>query len=110
MTMVSEVIRDRRETKYNSDGTIVGTVLASKQFSGWDDHNRIRVAKMDLSQDAVQKALLAYKDAFERRTNYAMGANLYHADWMPEYPSWTKAPNVVRLTQEGSHIFYKETR
>lgn len=110
MTMVAEVIRDRAETKFNSDGTIVGTVLAPKQFSGWDDWNRIRVAKMDLAQDAVQKALYAYKDAFERRTSFAMGANLYHADWMPEYPEWTKAPNVVRLTQEGHHIFYKETR
>lgn len=110
MVMIAEVIRDRAETKYNSDGTIIGTVLAPKQFSGWDDANRIRVAKMDMSDGVVGLAMKAYELAFKGRTNYAMGANLYHADWMPVYPDWTKAPNVVRLTQEGHHIFYKETR
>lgn len=110
MIMVAEVIRDRAETKYNSDGTIIGTVLAPKQFSGWDDYNRIRVAKMDMSDGTVGLAMKAYEMAFKGRSSYAMGANLYHADTMPVYPDWTKSPNVVRLTQEGHHIFYKETR
>lgn len=111
--MVAEVIRDRTETKYNSDGTIVDTILRAKQFSGWnteEDRLRVRVAKLDLSEQVVQDALKAYNMAFKGRTTYAMGANLYHADYMNPYPSWTTAENVVRLTQEGHHIFYKETR
>jgi len=33
---VAEVIRDRAKLKYNSDGSIVGTVLKAGQFSGWN--------------------------------------------------------------------------
>lgn len=113
MTMVAEVIRDRTRTKFNSDGTIAGTILRAKQFSGWNDsEDKVRIAsvKIDLADNATQKALYAYKDAFENNTYYAMGANLYHADYMNPYPEWTKSPNVVRLTQEGHHIFYREDR
>ena len=112
MTVVCEVIRDRAATKYNSDGTIPGTVLAPKQFSGWNtnDPNRIRSLSYDISHPAMVDAIRAYKNAFEKRTNYAMGANLYHADYMDPYPPWSKAPNVVRLGQVGTHILYLEKR
>lgn len=112
MTVVAEVIRDRSRNKFNSDGTLVGTVLADRQFSGWNanDSNRIRVAKLDLSSPVVSMAIRAYVNAFEHNTNYAMGANLYHADYMNPYPEWTKSPNVTRLGQVGHHILYKETR
>lgn len=109
---VAEVIRDRAETKFNCDGTIVSAVLSPSQFSGWNtfDRNRVRVAQLDLGTDTTQLAMRAYNIAFKRRSNYAMGANLYHADWMAEYPDWTKNEKVVRLTQIGHHIFYKEER
>lgn len=109
-TMVAEVIRDRTETKYNSDGTVPGTILRSMQFSGWNTSNigRIAAAKLDLSHPAVVDSMTAYNIAFKERSNLAMGANLYHADYMNPYPEWVYAPNVKRLTQEGHHIFYLE--
>lgn len=112
MIVVAEVIRDRAATKYNSDGTIIGTVLRPSQFSGWNtnDPNRIRVANYEMDHPAIVKAIAAYRAAFEGRTNLARGANLYHADWMEVYPEWTKHPNVQRVGQVGRHILYKETR
>lgn len=109
---VAEVIRDRTENKYNSDGTIVSTILTPYQFSGWNakDPVRIYVAKLDLTDKVVTSAMKAYNIAFKNRTNYALGANLYHADWMNPYPDWTKSENVMRLTQIGHHIFYMEKR
>lgn len=109
MVAVAEVIRNRAENKYNCDGTIVSAVLTPWQFSGWntEDRNRIHVAKLDLGDSVVQRALNAYNVAFKRRSNYAMGANLYHADWMEKYPEWTTSPKVTRLTSIGHHIFYK---
>jgi spore germination cell wall hydrolase CwlJ-like protein len=110
---VAEVIRDRTESGFHSDGTLVGTVLAPKQFSGWNDEEwvlRIRMAAIDITDSRIVDCIRAYEEAFFKRTNYAMGANLYHADYMNPYPSWTKSLKVKRLTQIEHHIFYKEER
>ena len=110
--MVAEVIRDRAESKYNSDGTLIDTILRPKQFSGWntEERARIRSLNLDITEQAVIDSIKAYEIAFKDRTNYAMGANLYHADYMNPYPQWAYATNVTRLTQEGHHIFYREDR
>lgn len=112
MTMVAEVIRDRTRTKYGSDGTVHSTVFRPLQFSCWNTENKRRgdILRLDLAHPLVQKALLAYNSAFYNGSNYAMGANLYHADYMNPYPVWTLSSNVTRLTQHGHHIFYKEER
>lgn len=110
--MVAEVIRDRAESGFNSDGTIVGTVLKPFQFSGWntEDKGRMTAAKFDLGDQIVSDSIKAYNEAFKKRTNHAMGANLYHADYLNPYPSWTNSPKVQRLTHFGHHIFYFEER
>jgi spore germination cell wall hydrolase CwlJ-like protein len=112
MTGVAEVIRERAETKYNSNGSLIDTCLRANQFSGWDtnDSNRIRAAEYELDHPAVTKAITAYRRAFFSRTTLTKGANLYHADWMVKYPSWSTNPRVTRLTQIDRHIFYKEVR
>lgn len=112
MVAVAEVIRDRAETKYNCDGSIISAILTPYQFSGWntEDRSRIIVAKFDLGDSTVQRAINAYNLAFKGKTNYAHGANLYHADWMPTYPEWTNSPKVTRLVNIGRHIFYREDR
>lgn len=112
MTMVAEVIRDRTKNKYNSNGTVHNTVFRPLQFSCWNTEIKIRgdVLRLDLAHPSVQKAIYAYNDAFYNGTNFAMGANLYHADYMDPYPAWTFSSNVKRLTHHGHHIFYKEER
>jgi hypothetical protein len=112
MIAVAEVLREREETNFNSDGTAQGTVLSPFQFSGWNtnDPNRLRAAQYALDHPIVVKAITAHRFAFERRSTLAMGANLYHADWMNPYPDWTMSSKVTRLTQIGHHIFYREKR
>jgi hypothetical protein len=55
-------------------------------------------------------SIKAYNAAFKDRTDYALGANLYHADYMNPFPEWAYDPKVTKLIQEGHHIFYKEER
>lgn len=112
MVGVAEVIRERAESKYNSDGSLIDTVLRPLQFSGWNtnDPNRLRVAQYELNHPAITRAITAYKTAFEEKSNYALGANLYHADWMNPYPDWTKSPKVTKLVHIGHTIFYREER
>jgi spore germination cell wall hydrolase CwlJ-like protein len=109
---VAEVIRNRMKTRHFSDGTIQSTVLWPYQFSGWNtrDPNRTRAANYELDSTVITDCIKAFKAAFESDSNFAMGANLYHAQTMKEYPSWTRSPKVQRLVQIGNHIFYKESR
>ena len=109
---VAEVIRNRAETYYFSDGTIEGTVLKPLQFSGWNtsDPNRIRVSKLDDSDYLTQEAIRAYEEAFTGRSNRVLGANLYHAKTMIVYPNWSLSSKVTKITEIGNHIFYKENR
>lgn len=109
---VAEVIRNRMETRYNSDGTGYGTVLYPFQFSGWNtnDPNRIRVANIDDKDYLTQQALQAYDEAFNRRTDITFGANLYHSRHMSPYPAWTLSQKVIKTAEIGNHIFYKERR
>src|SRR5690242_9293677 len=46
---VAEVIRNRIKERYASDGTVAGTVIRPKQFSGWNssDSNRIPSLQID---------------------------------------------------------------
>ena len=109
---VAEVIRDRTATRYQSDGTISGTILKPKQFSGWNglSLNRAESVRLDLTHPQVIECMKAYEIAFKLKSNRAKGANLYHASWMKVFPSWTKAPNVVEVARLGQHIFYKESK
>ena len=109
---VAEVIRERTKTRFFSNGTIYSTVLWPWQFSGWntDDPNRIRVAKMDLTHPMLIECIKAHEEAFLNNSNIVLGANLYHAVTMKDYPKWTASHKVSRVKQVGSHIFYREIR
>ena len=59
---VARVIRNRMRMRYQSDGTVPGTVLRAYQFSGWNtkDGNRIRVASLEYEEPAVRECLQAW--------------------------------------------------
>lgn len=109
---VAEVIRERMESGYNSDGTAAGTVLSPYQFSGWNtnDANRTRIANCDISDPLTIEAINAYKRAFEGHSVTVGRANLYHSKKMNPFPSWTLNPKVIKITEIGNHIFYRENR
>ena len=103
MTGVAEVILERTRQCWRSDGSVVSTVLAPAQFSGWNtrDPNRIRVGKMDDRDPVVGRAREAWDRASQRAT-LTFGAVMYHdtrvtPDWIPEF---------TRVCQIGDLIFY----
>lgn len=115
---VAEVIRDRTRRGYQSDGTVVGTVLKPYQFSGWNmnDSQRIKAMKLAASDltSAPHRAQLeecahAWNMAIKTNTQVAKGALLYHADPMPKgmaKPGW--AALLPKLVQIGAHAFYAD--
>lgn len=42
--------------------------------------------------------------------NHFFFANLYHSKDMNPFPSWSREPNVRKVTEIGNHIFYRENR
>ena len=110
MIGVAEVIRDRTNQKFYSDGTIVSTALRDRQFSGWNasDPNRIICGKLQLDHPMVVMAMKAWRMCISNKTELTGGALFYHAKNMPVYPTWSKSPEIVRTTEIGDHIFYKK--
>jgi spore germination cell wall hydrolase CwlJ-like protein len=103
---VGEVIRKRAATRYNSDGTIVGTVLRRYQFSGWEhgDPNFIPSFRIDDSDPIVKECKEAWLNSVN--TNYSLGAVLYYnPQIVTTPPSWATADNF--LIRIGDHEFFR---
>jgi hypothetical protein len=118
---IAEVLRNRTARKYSSDGTVTGTVLWGRQFSGMNpnDPNRIPSFKIDADDPVVQDCARAWDEARQGsdRTNGAvhylnvpltrqlLGGKLptWAAD--PENPA---EPNPHRVTVVlGQHTFLR---
>lgn len=56
---VAHVIRNRMRFKYQSDGTVVGTVLKPFQFSMWSDRARLMAARADDEDERLIECKLA---------------------------------------------------
>jgi len=114
MQAVGEVIRNRTKRKYNSDGSIIGTVLRPFQFSCWnhDATNRSLMIRSltaitlsnTIPQVSVSDAIVAWK--YSESSSLVLGAVLYHTQWIA--PKWIYHPNVKKIVQIGDHIFYDE--
>lgn len=103
---VAEVIRNRMKERYASDGTVAGTVLRPKQFSGWNsrDPNRIPSLKIDDGDKAAAGCVRAWKEATEQNTNTAKGALLYYAPALAA-PEWVRG--CTELARIGGHVFLR---
>jgi len=105
MRAVAEVIQRRAKKKYMSDGTVAGTVLRDRQFSGWNaaDPNRIKAAVLDTSDPTVSECVRAWLDA-ERGDDIVPGAcHYFNANLVS--PPWAKGADVVAVI--GNHTFVK---
>lgn len=107
---VAQVIRNRVLLKYNSNGTVAGTVLAPYQFSGWNtkDPNRVISALIDTDDPIVGACRTAWLIALQTGVADKFPAVLFHASTMSEYPEWSKSPNVKKIAEIGNHIFYTD--
>lgn len=118
---VAEIIRNRTQRRYSSDGTVTGTVLWGRQFSGMNatDPNRIPSFKIDGDDPVVQECLKAWDEACEgsQRTdgavhylNVELSKNLLGG----RLPRWAADPsdptrvNPHRVTAViGQHTFLR---
>jgi len=101
---VAEVIRNRMNRNYTSDGTVAGTVLRPWQFSGFntDDPNRVKSFKIDDSDPVVIDCIRAWHES--KNTNRTNGAVLYCNLKIIDRPSWAIARNKV--AEIGHHTFF----
>jgi len=113
MTAVGEVIRNRAARKYNSDGSIIGTILGPFQFSCWNhDPTNRRLMIRNLNNlvffPATQggRAALAWNNS--KTSKITNGAVLYHTTSIS--PAWVNAPGVNKTVEIADHIFYNEVK
>jgi spore germination cell wall hydrolase CwlJ-like protein len=111
---VAEVIHNRMKAKFFSDGTVAGTVLKPKQFSGWNTNDpvRIRSVKWDDAMPSIQECTKAWFDA-KHGSNTANGALLYYNPTfiLPDgstikTPDWALPENATEVARAGSHVFF----
>ena len=101
---VGNVIRNRARRKFFSDGSIVGTVTAPKQFSWMNADDAQRTRCLAATWEAIGSCARAW---FESADRQVVGEALwYHADFLK--PWWSKTSGIEFLIQIGRHRFYKE--
>lgn len=110
---VGEVIRRRAKLKFLSDGTIIGTCFAGKQFSVWNDDKQdnalaIRVLQTDDLSLGFQDAMRAW-DASETSTLVPDAVNYYRARGPDAIlPAWLDEFDLVGSI--GKHDFLKRKK
>lgn len=107
---VAEVIRNRMQLKYASDGTVSGTVLRAKQFSGWNtsDPGRIRNVRADDDDEVVRECMRAWEEA-KHGSDTVKGAVLYYNPdprLVPVTPDWAKPHSAKQVAEVGHHVFF----
>jgi N-acetylmuramoyl-L-alanine amidase len=104
---VARVIRNRMARRYQSDGTVEGTVLAPYQFSGWNtrDPNRIGAMRLDDTDPVVRDCQLAWEESREvDPTNSAL--LYYNPKIVPTPPEWAKPLHARETSRIGDHVFF----
>lgn len=103
---VAEVIRNRMTRRFNSDGTVPGTVLSPYQFSGWNtmDPNRRRAALIDDTHPLVQDCIKAWAAAQAGSQTIGDAVFYYNPQGASKIPDWAKPEHLVK--QIGSHYFF----
>ena len=100
---VCETLLNRTALKFQSDGTLIGTILHPYAFSSFNttDPNRRQLFKIDDADPVVAECQKAWALAMTG-TNYSQGADSY---WNPDVasPKWAKfAKFTVKI---GRHQF-----
>ena len=98
---VAAVIRNRMKLKYQSDGTVKGTVLRARQFQPWSTRNPY--IPLDLKKKSMRDSLLAWRLVQDGR-NVVDGAVLFYNPKLVRTPYWAKVSQ--RVSTIGGHEFY----
>lgn len=105
---VAEVIRNRMQQKYASDGTVEGTVLRPLQFSGWNtgDHVRIRSMRWDDQWERIQECKRAWQDALNGSNITRQAVLYYNPTVVLVIPKWARPEHAQQVAHIGQHVFY----
>lgn len=100
---VAAVIRNRMRERYQSDGTVHGTVLRSWQFEPWLYRDPASV-DFDLDNPSMRDSLLAWLLVQDGR-EVVDGAVLFYNPRLVQTPAWARiSRNVASI---GRHEFFK---
>jgi len=99
---VAAVIRNRMKLRYQSDGTIKGTVLKPRQFQPWNFKSPHQV-RFDLRNKEMRDSLLAWRLVQDGR-KIVDGAVLFYNPNLVRTPYWAKVSQKVATI--GGHEFY----
>lgn len=105
MICVGEVIRNRMRRRYQSDGTIEGTVLRPYQFSGFNtrDANRTPALRLESDDPVVIQCGSAWQ--LSEETVMTRGAVLYYnPSIVTVRPPWVLAS--AEVAHVGKHHFF----
>ena len=103
---VAAVIRNRMKMKYQSDGTVKGTVLKRKQFQPWNRQQPHQVLA-NFNKQRMKDSLLAWRLVQDGR-NIVDGALLFYNPRIARTPRWAKVGHKVATI--GGHEFYVPSR
>lgn len=105
---VAEVIRNRMQKKYASDGTVSGTVLRPLQFSGWNtkDPGRMRTVRSDSDEVTVKECIRAWHEALSGTDTVKGSVLYYNPSIIHEVPEWALPDSAIHVTVVGQHHFF----
>ncbi|MFB3061969.1 MAG: cell wall hydrolase [Candidatus Binatia bacterium] len=99
---VAAVIRNRMKMKYQSDGTVKGTVLKRSQFQPWNTRQPHQVP-FDLNKQRLRDSLLAWRLVQDGR-DVVGGAVLFYNPRIVRTPYWARVSHKVATI--GQHEFF----
>ncbi len=99
---VAAVIRNRMKMKYQSDGTVKGTVLKYRQFEPWNSQRPHQVL-VNLNNRRMQESILAWQLVQDGR-EVVDGAVLFYNPRIARTPRWARVGHKVATI--GGHDFY----
>ena len=99
---VAAVIRNRMKMKYQSDGTVKGTVLKRSQFQPWNTRQPHQVS-FDLNKQRLRDSLLAWRLVQDGR-DVVGGAVLFYNPRIVRTPYWARVSHKVATI--GRHEFF----
>lgn len=102
---VAWVIRNRAENPGWWGETVAEVCLKRRQFSCWDDDNRLQMMLADVENAAYAECMAATLEVFGApvRDDLTRGADHYHT--VEISPRWAKDRKPV--VQIGGHLFYR---
>lgn len=97
-------IRNRTENPNWWGRSVAEVCLKPKQFSCWDDHNRIKMLQVGLGDPIFADCMRATLEVvMGTALDLTLGADHYHA--MSIRPAWAKDERLTAIV--GNHKFYK---